>query len=82
MKRVEIETKISVDAKIGEKSVDEYLRDIADICHERLEISTSQNEQCEMLYEDGNYEELYDKMESRISLLEGTLCRILDYLED
>lgn len=52
MKKVEIVTKTSIEVNIGGKPVSELLKDIANLCHERLEYSTSKNEGCEMLYED------------------------------
>lgn len=82
MKSVEIVTKTSVEVNIGGKPVSELLKDISDLCHEGLECSTSKQEGCEMLYEDGEYEDYYNDMEDRVSVLEGTLCRILDLLGD
>lgn len=58
MKRVEFETKINIDAKIGDKSVNENLIDKED------------------------YASAFRLLEDKIEVLEGTLCNILDYLED
>lgn len=82
MKRVEIVTKTSVEVNLGGKPVNEFLGDVADICHTSLEYSTSKNEGCETLYEDQEYEDYRNDMEDRISVLEGAICRILDLLED
>ena len=78
--KVKIET--SVEATLGDKPVNELLKYIADLCHERLEYSTSKHEGCETLYEDQEYEDYRNDMEDRVSVLEGTLCRILNLLED
>ena len=82
MKQVKVKVETTVETMLGDKSVNELLGDIADICHESLEYSTSKNERCEMLYEDGEYEDYRNDMEYRVSALEGTLCRILDLLEN
>lgn len=82
MKKIEITTKTSIEVTLGGKPVNELLGDIADICHTSLEYSTSKNEGCETLYEDQEYEDYRNDMEDRVSVLEGTLCRILDLLED
>lgn len=82
MKKIEITTKTSIEVTLGGKPVNELLCDIADICHTSLEYSTSKNEGCEELYEDQEYEDYRNDMEDRVSTLEGTLCRILDLLED
>lgn len=82
MKKVEIVTKTSVEVNLGGKPVNEFLGDIADICHTSLEYSTSKNEGCETLYEDSEYEDYRNDMEDRVSVLEGALCRILNLLED
>jgi hypothetical protein len=82
MKKVEIVTKTSVEVNLGGKPVNEFLGDITDICHTSLEYSTSKNEGCETLYEDGEYEDYRNDMEDRVSVLEGALCQILDLLED
>lgn len=58
MKRVEFETKINIDAKIGDKSANENLIDKED------------------------YASAFRLLEDKIEVLEGTLCNILDYLED
>lgn len=78
--KIKIET--SVEATLGDKPVNELLKDIAELCHERLQYSTSKNEGCEMMYEDGEYEDYRNDMEDRVSVLEGALCHILDLLED
>lgn len=74
--------KVKIETTLGGKPVNELLKDIADLCHERLEYSTSKNEGCEMLYEDQEYEDYRNDMEDRVSVLEGALCQILDLLED
>ena len=78
--KIKIET--NVEATLGDKPVNELLKDIAKLCHERLQYSTSKNEGCEMLYEDQEYEDYRNDMEDRVSVLEGALCHILDLLED
>lgn len=82
MKQVKIKIETSVEATLGDKPVNELLKDIAELCHERLQYSTSKNEGCEMLYENGEYEDYRNDMEDRASVLEGALCQILDLLED
>ena len=82
MKKIEITTKTSIEVTLGGKPVNELLGDIADICHTSLEYSTSKNEGCETLYEDQEYEDYRNDMEDRVSVLESTLCCILDLLED
>lgn len=82
MKQVKVKIETSVETLLGDKPVNEILKDIADLCHERLEYSSSKNEGCEMLYEDQEYEDYRNEMEDRVSVLEGALCRILDLLED
>lgn len=82
MKQVKIKIETSVEATLGDKPVNELLKDIAKLCHERLQYSTSKNEGCEMLYEDQEYEDYRNDMEDRVSVLEGALCHILDLLED
>lgn len=76
------QVKVKIETTLGGKPVNELLKDIADLCHERLRYSTSKNEGCEMLYEDQEYEDYRNDMEDRVSVLEGALCQILDLLED
>lgn len=82
MKQVKVKIETTVETMFGDKPVNELLKDIADLCHERLEYSTSKQEECEILYEDGEYEDYRNDMEDRVSVLEGALCQILDLLED
>lgn len=82
MKQVKIKIETSVEATLGDKPVNELLKDIAKLCHERLKYSTSKNEGCEMLYEDGEYEDYRIDMEDRVAALESALYQILDLLED
>lgn len=82
MKQIEIVTKTNIEVNIDGKPVSELLKNISDLCHESLKYSTSKQEGCEMLYEDGEYEDYYNDMEDRVSILEGTLCRILELLGD
>lgn len=82
MKQVKVKIETTVETMLGDKPVNELLNDIADLCHERLEYSTSKQEVCEILYEDGEYEDYRNDMEDRVSVLEGALCHILDLLED
>lgn len=82
MKKVEIVTKTSVEVNLGGKPVNELLGDIADICHTTIEYSSSKDEGCETLYEDGEYEDYKIDMEDRVATLESALYRILDLLED
>ena len=81
MKQIEIVTKTNIEVNIDGKPVSELLKNISDLCHESLKYSTSKQEGCEMLYEDSEYEDYYNDMEDRVSVLEGTLCRILNLLE-
>lgn len=82
MKQVKVKIETTVETMLGGKPVNELLKDIADLCHERLEYSTSKSEGCETLYEDGEYEDYRNDMENRVATLEGALCRILDLLKD
>lgn len=82
MKQVKVKIETSVETTLGGKPVNVLLKEIADLCHERLEYSTSKNEGCETLYEDQEYEDYRNDMEDRVSVLEGALCQILDLLED
>lgn len=82
MKRVEFETKINVDVKIGEKSVDECLKEIADSCHVGLEDSTCQQSEYEKFLENEDYASALRLLENRICILEGALCTILELLDD
>lgn len=82
MKQVKLKIETNVEAMIDNKPVNELLREIADLCHERLEYSTSKSEGCEMQYEDQEYEDYRVDMEDRVNVLEGALCRILDILGD
>lgn len=83
MKQVKVKIETSVETLLGDKSVNEILKDICDLCHSGLMYSTSKYEECEKIfYEDKKYEEVYPKMKDRVSVLEGSLCQILDLLED
>lgn len=82
MKQVKVKIETSVEATLGDKPVNELLKDIADLCHERLEYSTSKDEGCEKLYENGEYEDYRNDMADRVTVLEGAICRILDLLKD
>lgn len=67
---------------MGGRPVNELIRDIADLCREKLQYSTSKEEKCEMLYEDAQYEDYCNAMEERVSTLESALSQILNILED
>ena len=82
MKQVKIKIETTVEATLGDKPVNDLLKDIADLCHKTLKYSTSKEKGCEMLYEDQEYEDYRNDMEDRISVLEGAICRILELLED
>lgn len=82
MKPIKVKIEINVETSIDGKPANELLQDIADLCHKRLDYSTSKEEECETLYEDNEYEALYEVMNNRISNLEGALGRILAILED
>ena len=82
MKQVKVKIETIVETMLGDKPVNELLKDIADLCHESLEYSTSKNEGCETLYKDGKYEDYRVDIEDRVVTLEGALCQILNLLED
>lgn len=82
MKQVKVKIETTVETMLGDKPVNEFLSDVADICHTSLEYSTSKNEGCEMLYENGEYEDYRNDMADRVTVLEGAICRILYLLED
>lgn len=44
MKQVKVKIETTVETMLGDKPVNELLKDIADLCHERLEYSTSKQE--------------------------------------
>ena len=82
MKQVKVKIETSVETMLGVKPVNEFLSDDADICHTSFEYSTSKNEGCEKLYENGEYEDYRNDMIDRVTVLEGAICRILDLLEN
>lgn len=57
MKQVKIKIETTVEATLGDKPVNDLLKDIADLCHKTLKYSTSKEKGCEMLYEDQEYED-------------------------
>ena len=82
MKPVKIKIETTVEATLGDKPVNDLLKDIADLCHKTLKYSTSKAKGCEMLYEDQEYEDYRNDMEDRVTTLEGAIYQILDLLED
>lgn len=46
MKQVKVKIETTVETMLGDKPVNEFLKDIVDLCHERLEYSISKNEKC------------------------------------
>lgn len=82
MKQVKIKIETTVEATLGDKPVNDLLKDIADLCHKTLKYSTSKEEGCEMLYEDQEYEDYRNDMEDRVTTLEGAIYQILDLLEN
>lgn len=75
MRQVKVKIETSVETMLGYKPVNELLKDIADLCHERLQYSTSKEQGCEMLYEDQEYEDYRNDMEDRVATLEGRFVR-------
>lgn len=82
MKQIKIKIETTVEATLGDKPVNDLLKDIADLCHKTLKYSTSKEKGCEMLYEDQEYEDYRNDMEDRVTTLEGAIYQILDLLED
>ncbi len=82
MKQIKVKIETSVETTLGGRPVNELIRDIADLCREKLQYSTSKEEKCEMLYEDAQYEDYCNAMEERVSTLESALSQILNILED
>ena len=82
MKQVKIKIETTVEATLGDKPVNDLLKDIADLCHKTLKYSTSKEKGCEMLYEDQEYEDYRNDMEDRVTTLEGAIYQILDVLEN
>lgn len=82
MKQVKVKIETTVETMLGDKPVNEFLVDVADICHTTIEYSSSKDGECETLYEDGEYEDYKIDMEDRVATLESALYRILDLLED
>ncbi|CDB10845.1 unknown [Bacteroides sp. CAG:633] len=82
MKQVKIKIETTVEATLGDKPVNDLLKDIADLCHKTLKYSTSKEKGCEMLYEDQEYEDYRNDMEDRVTTLEGAIYQILDLLEN
>lgn len=82
MKQVKIKIETTVEATLGDKPINDLLKDIADLCHKTLKYSTSKEKGCEMLYEDQEYEDYRNDMEDRVTTLEGAIYQILDLLEN
>lgn len=82
MKQVKIKIETTVEATLGDKPVNDLLKDIADLCHKTLKYSTSKEKGCEMLYEVQEYEDYRNDMEDRVTTLEGAIYQILDLLEN
>lgn len=82
MKQVKVKIETIVETTIDGKPVNEILKEIADLCHGHLEYSTSKNELCSSLYEEKRFQAAYNTAIDRVSILECTLCKILDLLED
>lgn len=82
MKQVKIKIETTIEATLGDKPVNDLLKDIADLCHKTLKYSTSKEKGCEMLYEDQEYEDYRNDMEDRVTTLEGAIYQILDLLEN
>lgn len=82
MKQVKIKIETTVEATLGDKPVNDLLKDIADLCHKTLKYSTSKEKGCEMLYEDQEYEDYRNDMEDRVTTLKGAIYQILDLLEN
>lgn len=82
MKQVKIKIETTVEATLGDKPVNDLLKDIADLCHKTLKYSTSKEKGCEMLYEDQEYEDYRNDMEDRVTTLESAIYQILDLLEN
>lgn len=82
MTQVKIKIETTVEATLGDKPVNDLLKDIADLCHKTLKYSTSKEKGCEMLYEDQEYEDYRNDMEDRVTTLEGAIYQILDLLEN
>lgn len=82
MKQVKIKIETTVEATLGDKPVNDLLKDIADLCHKTLKYLTSKEKGCEMLYEDQEYEDYRNDMEDRVTTLEGAIYQILDLLEN
>lgn len=81
MKKVKVKIETSVETMLGERAVNDVLKDIADLCYKSLKYSESKEEGCEALYEDGEYEDYRCDMEDRVLTIETTLRQILDMLE-
>nr|DAI56918.1 MAG TPA: hypothetical protein [Caudoviricetes sp.] len=82
MKKVETKISTTVEVTVGGKSVNEVLNNISSICHKSIEYSSSKDEGCNTLYEDGELEDYKVDMEDRVATLESALYQILDLLED
>lgn len=82
MKQVKIKIETTVEATLGDKPVNDLLKDIADLCHKTLKYSSSKEKGCEMLYEDQEYEDYRNDMVDRVTTLEGAIYQILDLLEN
>lgn len=82
MEIVQYKISTSVEATLKGKPVDTTLHEICNLCHSYLEWSSSKESECEKVYEDKEYEKLYDIMLNRIDTLEGALCQVLKILEE
>lgn len=81
MKSIKIKTQTTTEVLIGDKSVNEVLRDIINIGTEAFRYSNSKREGCEILFEDGEYEDYANDMENRVDVLEEAILKILNLID-
>lgn len=81
MKSIKIKIQTTTEVLIGNKSVNEVLRDIINIGTEAFGYSNSKKESCETLFEDGEYEDYANVMENRVDILEEAILKILNLID-
>lgn len=65
-----------------DRNINDILKEICKIAHERLEATSVDRQELEDKKEDAEPEDIINTLESIIDYLEGGFCRILDELKD
>ncbi len=80
MKKVEVITKTTTEVSLGGITVDNYLRQIANLCNDGIDVARSKDAEYETLYDAKEFKKACGVLETQIEYLEGALRQILDYL--